>query len=68
MIAVGTDILKFERINDVLERLGDRFVERILTPAEREEYAASVFTHLGANREEVWHRESDVRDLINHRA
>ena len=41
MIAVGTDIIKFERIDDVLERLGDRFVERILTPQEREEYAAS---------------------------
>ena len=41
MIAVGTDIIKFERIDDVLERLGDRFVERILTPREREEYAAS---------------------------
>ena len=42
MIAVGTDILKFERIDDVLERLGDRFVERILTPEERVEYAASA--------------------------
>ena len=41
MIAVGTDILKFERIDSVLERLGDRFVERILTPEEREEYTAS---------------------------
>ncbi|MEH6586451.1 MAG: holo-ACP synthase [Halioglobus sp.] len=42
MIAVGTDILKFERIDDVVQRLGNRFVERILTPAEREEYAASA--------------------------
>lgn len=42
MIAVGTDILRFERIDDVLERLGDRFVRRILTPEEREEYAASA--------------------------
>ena len=41
MIAVGTDILKFSRIDEVLERLGDRFVERILTPDERQEYAAS---------------------------
>lgn len=41
MIAVGTDILKFARIDEVLERLGDRFVQRILTPGEREEYAAS---------------------------
>ena len=42
MIAVGTDILKFERIDSVIERLGNRFVERILTPEEREEYAASA--------------------------
>lgn len=42
MIAVGTDILKIERIDDVVQRLGDRFVERILTPSEREEYAASA--------------------------
>ena len=37
MIAVGTDILRVGRIEAVLERLGDRVVERILTPAERQE-------------------------------
>ena len=42
MIAVGTDILNFERVEDVVKRQGDRFVERILTPEEREEYAASA--------------------------
>ena len=41
MIGVGTDILKFDRIDETVERLGERFVQRILTPAEREEYAAS---------------------------
>ena len=41
MIAVGTDILRFERVDEVVQRLGDRFVSRILTPEEREEYAAS---------------------------
>ncbi|MCB1854676.1 MAG: holo-ACP synthase [Pseudomonadales bacterium] len=41
MIAVGTDILRVGRIEAVLERLGDRFVERILTPAERQEYRLS---------------------------
>lgn len=41
MIAVGTDILKVQRIDDVVDRLGDRFVQRILTPAEQDEYAAS---------------------------
>jgi holo-[acyl-carrier protein] synthase len=41
MIAVGTDILRVERIDEVVQRLGDRFVRRILTPVEREEYLAS---------------------------
>jgi holo-[acyl-carrier protein] synthase len=42
MIAIGTDILKFERLDEVVERLGERFVQRILTPEEREEYALSA--------------------------
>ena len=42
MIAVGTDILKIERIDEVVARLGDRFVARILTPDEREEYRQSA--------------------------
>lgn len=41
MIALGTDILKVERIVEVVDRLGDRFVRRILTDEEREEYAQS---------------------------
>jgi holo-[acyl-carrier protein] synthase len=41
MIAIGTDILRPERVDNVVQRLGDRFVRRILTPEECEEYAAS---------------------------
>jgi holo-[acyl-carrier protein] synthase len=41
VIAIGTDILQIGRIEDVVDRLGDRFVARILTPLEREEYRAS---------------------------
>ena len=41
MIAVGTDILKIDRIDDVVSRLGDKFVQRILTRVERDEYRAS---------------------------
>lgn len=41
MIAIGTDILRIGRIEDVVDRLGDRFVARILTPPEQEEYRAS---------------------------
>lgn len=41
MIAVGTDILNFERVEEVVKRQGERFVQRILTPEEQQEYAAS---------------------------
>ena len=41
MIAVGTDILRVARIEEVVGRLGERFVQRILTPAERQEYESS---------------------------
>jgi len=41
VIAVGTDILAIPRIEQVLSRQGQRFVERILTPTEREEFVAS---------------------------
>ena len=46
MIALGTDILKVARIEAVVERQGERFVRRILTPREQEEYAG----HSQANR------------------
>jgi holo-[acyl-carrier protein] synthase len=32
---IGTDIVSIERIERTLERFGNRFVERILTPEER---------------------------------
>ena len=41
MIAVGTDILKVARIDAVLARQGDRFVRRILTLQEQEEFHSS---------------------------
>ncbi|MFT6274633.1 MAG: holo-[acyl-carrier protein] synthase [Halioglobus sp.] len=42
MIGVGTDILQINRIEEVLSRLDDKFVRRILTPDEREEYRNSA--------------------------
>ncbi len=41
MIAVGTDILEIARLEAVVGRLGERFVARILTPAEVQEYRDS---------------------------
>jgi holo-[acyl-carrier protein] synthase len=41
VIAVGTDILRVGRIDEVLSRLGGRFVRRILTQQEQAEFHAS---------------------------
>lgn len=41
MIAIGTDILRINRIEGAVDRLGERFVARILTPTEQGEYRAS---------------------------
>ena len=39
-IAIGTDIVEIKRIAEALERQGDKFVQRILTASEIEEYQA----------------------------
>jgi holo-[acyl-carrier protein] synthase len=41
LISVGTDILRIDRIDGALSRLGDRFIRRILTEQEQEEYHCS---------------------------
>jgi len=38
MKGIGTDIVAVDRFEPLLERQGERFVERVLTPAEREVY------------------------------
>ena len=35
IVGIGTDVVSIERIAGVLERHGERFVKRVLTPAER---------------------------------
>lgn len=35
ILSVGIDIVETERIEQAVERLGDRFLDRIFTPAER---------------------------------
>ena len=45
MIALGTDILKVDRIEEVVARQGERFVKRILTGAEMEEYRTHRLPH-----------------------
>ena len=42
IIAVGTDIIRIERVLASLERQGDRFLKRILTPEEREQLGNRV--------------------------
>ncbi len=40
VIAIGTDLLDSKRIHQAVERHGERFVQRILTPAEQVLYRA----------------------------
>ncbi len=35
IVGIGTDVCSIERIGKTLERFGERFVKRILTPEER---------------------------------
>ena len=39
-IAIGTDIVEIARIAEVLERQGERFIDRILSPSEKLQYQA----------------------------
>jgi holo-[acyl-carrier protein] synthase len=39
ILGVGTDVVEIRRVAAALERWGERFVERILTPDERVRYA-----------------------------
>ncbi len=38
IVGIGTDVCSIERIAKSLERFGERFVKRILTPEERERF------------------------------
>ena len=38
IVGIGTDVCSVERVAGVLERHGERFVRRILTPQERAHY------------------------------
>lgn len=35
IVGIGTDVVSIERIQHTLDRFGERFVNRVLTPAER---------------------------------
>jgi len=38
IVGIGTDVVSIERIEGVLERHGERFLNRILTPEERRRF------------------------------
>jgi holo-[acyl-carrier protein] synthase len=40
VIGIGTDIVEIARVEQVWRRHGDRFVTRILSPVERQEFSA----------------------------
>lgn len=39
IVGIGTDIIRIQRMDDVLARHGNRIVERILTPDEQTDFA-----------------------------
>ncbi|RRJ85148.1 holo-ACP synthase [Aestuariirhabdus litorea] len=38
VVGIGTDIVRIDRIQRSLDKLGDRFAERVLTPDELEQF------------------------------
>lgn len=42
IVGIGTDVVSIDRIEKTLERFGERFVNRVLTPAERARFEATV--------------------------
>jgi len=39
IFGIGVDVLEMERVNRTLQRFGERFVDHLLMPAEREQLA-----------------------------
>ena len=50
VIAIGTDIVEIARIAEVLERQGERFIDRILTVSEKTLYNQSKSVSFVAKR------------------
>ncbi|MGE5097275.1 MAG: holo-ACP synthase [Betaproteobacteria bacterium] len=42
IVGIGTDVVSIDRIEKTLRRFGDRFVDRVLTPAERARFDKTV--------------------------
>jgi len=42
LVSVGTDIIEIQRIRDVIERWGDRFLTRVYTNSELSLYKSSI--------------------------
>jgi len=42
IVGIGTDVVSIERIEKALERFGERFVKRVLTPQERVRYEKTL--------------------------
>lgn len=48
IVSIGTDICSLTRIEAAWRRFGDRFVERVLSPGEREAFAALAIPNRAA--------------------
>lgn len=47
IIGLGSDLCNIERIQNSLDRFGDRFVQRVFTPVEQAKAAKRPFTRAG---------------------
>ena len=59
IIGVGTDLIDIRRIERTLARFGDRFVERVFTPLERER------SDLRANRAHSYARRYAAKEALS---
>ena len=47
IIAIGSDLCNIERIQNSLDRFGERFIQRVFTPVEQAKAARRPFTKAG---------------------
>ena len=47
IVGLGSDLCNIERIQNSLDRWGDKFLNRVFTEIEREKAASRPFTHAG---------------------
>src|SRR3979411_3269098 len=64
IIGIGSDLIDIRRVAKVIERHGDRFLDRLFTDAQRSAAKEACSKALGAGiRQGVWWRDMGVVNL-----